>query len=100
MIKLVALYRRPSDTADFDTHFTTTHVPLIRQFPGLRRIEVTKITGAPLGEARYYAMTEMYFENREAMDAALASKEGKSVVRDLMAFAADLVVVFHGEVLE
>ncbi len=37
MIKLVALYRRPPDTADFDTHFANTHVPLIRQFPGLRR---------------------------------------------------------------
>jgi uncharacterized protein (TIGR02118 family) len=97
MIKLIALYRTPPNTAEFDTHFTTVHIPLLRQFPGLRKLEVTHITGAPIGETRHHAMVEAYFDDRDAMDAALSSKEGRAVARDLISFAAELVTVFHGE---
>ncbi len=98
MIKLVALYRTPPDVAEFDRHYDTVHTPLVRKYPGLRRFEVTRITGAPLGEARFYLMAEMYFDSRDAMDSALASAEGKAVARDLMGFAGNLVTVFFGEV--
>ena len=40
------------------------------------------------------------FDSRDAMDAALASPEGKAVAKDIMSFAADLITVFHGEVQE
>ncbi|MDL1893831.1 EthD family reductase, partial [Sphingobacteriales bacterium CHB3] len=46
---------------------------------------------------KFHLMCEMYFDNKEAMDAALVSKEGKAVARDLMSFAADIVIVFIGE---
>ena len=97
MIKLIALYRNPSDTAGFDKHFFDVHIPLIRKFPGLRRIEVTCVTGAPIGEAKFHLMAEMYFDTKDGMDAALASPEGKAVTRDIMSFAADVITVFHGE---
>jgi uncharacterized protein (TIGR02118 family) len=97
MIKLIALYRNPSDTAEFDKHYFDVHVPLIRKFPGLRRIEVTRVTGAPIGEAKFHLMAEMYFDTKDGMDAALASPEGKAVTRDIMSFAADVITVFHGE---
>jgi uncharacterized protein (TIGR02118 family) len=97
MIKLIALYRNPSDPAEFDKHYFDIHIPLVRKFPGLRKIEVTRVTGAPIGEAKFHLMTEMYFDSRDAMDAALASSEGKAVTRDIMSFAADVITVFHGE---
>ncbi len=100
MTKLIALYRKPGDAAEFDKHYFETHTPLVKQYPGLKKLEITKITGAPIGETKYYLLCEMYFENKEALDAALASKEGKAVARDLMSFAADLVTVFLGEVHE
>ena len=99
MLKLVALYRKPQERAEFDTHFDSIHLPLIRKLPGLRNVEVTRVTGAPIGEAKYHAVIEMRFDNRDAMDASLASPEGRAVVRDLMSFAADLVTVFLGEVI-
>jgi len=37
----------------------------------------------------------MYFDDKDAMDDALASPQGKAVARDIMGFAADLVTVFH-----
>jgi len=98
MVKLIALYKRPSEPEDFDGHFDAVHLPLLRAYPGLRRLELTRVEGAPLGEARYRVMVELYFDDRMAMDAALASPEGKAVTRDLMAFAAPLVTVFHGAV--
>ncbi len=98
MTKLVALYRKPADAAEFDKHYVDIHTPLVKQYPGLKKLEITKITGAPIGETKYYLLAEMYFDNKEALDAALASKEGKAVAKDLMSFAADLVTVFIGEV--
>jgi uncharacterized protein (TIGR02118 family) len=97
MTKLVALYRKPSDPAEFDKHFAEVHIPLVRRFPGLRKLEVTRITGAPIGEAKYYQMAEMYFDDKDAMDGALASPEGKAVIKDILSFAADVITVFHGE---
>ena len=97
MIKLIALYRNPSDPAEFDKHFFEVHIPLVKKFPGLRRLEVTRVTGAPIGEAKYHLMAEMYFDTADAMDAALASPEGKAVTRDIMSFAAEVITVFHGE---
>lgn len=98
MTKLVALYRTPPDPTEFDHHFTDVHLPLVQAFPGLRKMEVTKVTGAPIGAAKFYRMVEMLFDDKDAMDEALASSQGKAVVRDIMLFAADLITVFHGEV--
>ncbi len=98
MTKLIALYRKPEDTVEFDNHYENVHTPLVKKYPGLRKIEITRITGAPIGETKFYLMAEMYFDNKDAMDAALASPEGKTVTRDLMSFAADIITVFHGEV--
>ena len=97
MTKLIALYRNPSDVAEFDKHYFEVHAPLVKQYPGLRRLEITRITGAPIGETKFHIMCEMYFDSKDAMDAALASNEGKAVARDLMSFAADVVTVFVGE---
>jgi uncharacterized protein (TIGR02118 family) len=97
MTKLIALYRKPPDTAEFEKHFDSIHVPLLKKYPGLRKLEITHITGAPIGEAKYVLMAEMYFDNRHAMDSALASPEGKVVIKDILSFAADVITVFHGE---
>ncbi len=97
MIKLVALYRKPSDPASFDAHYFNTHIPLVRKTPGLRKLEITRISGAPLGETQYHLMAELYYDSLDAMNAANASPEGRAVVRDLMSFAADVVTLFYGE---
>jgi len=98
MIKLVAMYKKRDDMSDFDKHYKDVHTPLVQQYPGLRKLEVTHITGAPIGESRFYLMAEMYFDSKDAMDTALASPEGKAVAKDLMSFAPDIVTVFFGKV--
>jgi uncharacterized protein (TIGR02118 family) len=96
MVKLIALYKQPSDPEEFDRHFSTVHVPLVRAVPGLHTLEITRITGAPFGEARFHLMEELVFESQRIMDTAMSSPQGKSVARDVMSFAADLVVLLQG----
>jgi len=98
MVKLVALYRKPADIELFDKHYYNVHLPLANNMPGLRKVEVTRITGAPIGEAPYHLMAEMYYDSVESMNAANASPEGKATARDLMSFAASVVTLFYGEV--
>jgi hypothetical protein len=54
MIKLIALYRTPADAAAFDKHYHEIHTPLVRKYPGLRKLEITRVTGAPIGDAKYH----------------------------------------------
>lgn len=98
MIKLIALYRKPADTAAFDKHYDEVHTPLVKKYPGLRNLEITRITGAPIGETKFHLMCEMYWDDKEAMEKALGSPEGRAVTKDLMSFAADTVTVFFGQV--
>jgi uncharacterized protein (TIGR02118 family) len=100
MVKLIAVYRKPADVAAFDEHYYSVHIPLIRKSPGLRKLEITSITGAPLGETKYHLMAEMYYDSMDAMNAANASPEGRAAGKDLMSFAADVVTLFYGEVTE
>ncbi len=98
MIKLVALYRKPADAPAFDKHYNEIHTPLVKKYPDLRKLEITRVTGAPIGEAKFYLMAEMYWDDKPTMDKALASPEGRAVAKDLVSFAADIVTIFHGEV--
>lgn len=98
MVKLIAIYRKPSDPELFDKHYFTIHIPLIKKTPGLRRVEITKITGAPIGESKYHLMAEMYYDSIDMMNAGNASPEGRAAAKDLMSFAADVVTLFFGEV--
>ena len=98
MVKLIALYRKPADVQEFDKHYEQIHTPLILKMPGLRKLEATRITGAPIGESKYHLMAEMYYDSLDALNAANGSPEGKAAARDLMSFAADVVTLFYGEV--
>jgi len=98
MVKLIALYRKPADVAAFEQHYREIHTPLAKKMPGLRKIEVARTYGSPGGEAKFYMATEMYFDNKDALMAALSSPEGKAAGKDVMSFAADLIHMMFAEV--
>ena len=100
MVKLVAMYKHPSDKNRFDDHYKNVHAPLARKMPGLRKLEVSRCFGSPTGEPRYYLMAEMYFDDPEAMFAALKSEEGKTAAKDVMGFAGDLIHMMFATVEE
>ena len=93
MVKLIALYTRPADVEAFEQHYNEVHAPLIRQVPGLRKLVVNTVWGAPRGEPAYYKIAEMWFDDRAAFDTAMASPENRAAGKDLMSFARDYVTM-------
>ena len=76
-------------------------MPLVKQMPGLVRWEVARGTGAMGPEAATPYMTaDMYFENTDAMNKAMTSKQGKAAAKDLMDFAGKHVSLYFAEVVE
>jgi len=98
MVKLIALYRKPADVAAFEQHYREVHTPLAKKMPGLRKLEVARCFGSPGGEPKFYLVAEMYFDNKDALMAALGSPEGKAAGKDVMSFAADLIHMMFAEI--
>ncbi len=97
MVKLIALYKKPSDVAAFEEHYTQVHMPLMDKVPGVVKTEVTHFFTGPMGEPPYYMMYEAYFEDRAAFDAAMKSPENRAAGKDLMSFAKDIATVMFGD---
>ena len=90
MIKfVVVLYRRPGMTReDFSAFLRTTHRNLARRLPGLRRyVQNHPAQDATRKTPAWDAVVELYWDDREAMEAAWASPEGVAATADLEAFA-------------
>ncbi len=97
MVKLIALYRKPADPQAFDKAFFETHIPLVNKIPGLARLQVMRVTGAPRGEPEYYMMSELSFETKSSMDQAMSSPENMDAGKNLMSFARGLVTFLFVE---
>ncbi|HWA07204.1 MAG TPA: EthD family reductase [Ignavibacteria bacterium] len=98
MIKLIAMYKTPSDVEMFEKHYFEKHMPLVEKIPGLIKSEVSKLKDLPGTETNYYLMTEMYYEDMDSFNAAMASPEGKASARDIVNFAKDNVDFFLGKI--
>ena len=96
MAKLIVVYRIPRDPAEFDRYYAQVHTPLAKKIPGLRRLEVTRLTGAPSGASDLYLIAELYFDNAAARETALATNEGKATEADVPKFAEGIVSVYFG----
>ncbi len=99
MVKVIALYRTPSDAAAFERWYVQ-HLARIERIPYLRRVEVSRIWGTPAGASPFHLMVEMYFEDRSAMEAALRSPEAMEASADLTRSMAGQVLVMFAEAFE
>jgi uncharacterized protein (TIGR02118 family) len=94
--RLIVLYRQPEDAEAFDTHYRDVHTPIVRQYPNLRDLRLTRADGVAGRPPDYYLAAEMTFDTRADLDAALASEPGRESGRDLRSFAtagATLLIV-------
>jgi uncharacterized protein (TIGR02118 family) len=98
MIKLVAMYKTPADIEMFEKHYFEKHMPIVEKIPGLLRSEVSKLKILPGTESEYYMMTEMYYDDMDSFNAAMATPEGKASARDIVNFAKDRVDFFIGKI--
>jgi uncharacterized protein (TIGR02118 family) len=87
-VKLVVLYTQPGDATGFDEHYLGVHGPLVEKIPGLERWESARIVAAPDGgEQTYYRIAELYFTDPAALEAALATEQGRATAGDFQAIA-------------
>ena len=88
MAKLIALYKQPADAAAFDRYYHSTHIPLAKTVPGLRRYEISNgAVVAPQGGASLYLVAVLSFDSMDAIQQALASPQGVATAADLANFA-------------
>jgi uncharacterized protein (TIGR02118 family) len=89
MVKLVVAYGAPEDSAAFDQHYESTHVPLVQKIPGLRRFEHGKVLGTPDGSpAPYYYLALLWFDSTQDLEASMGSPEGQAAGEDVPKFAS------------
>ena len=88
MAKLIVLYKRPKDPKAFDAYYFSTHVPIAKKIPGLRRYDVSRGSIAtPTGPSDLHLVATLHFDNMAAIQAAFASPEGKATAADVDKFA-------------
>ena len=86
---MVVLYRRSDLTsAQFLHHLQQVHAPLAKALPGLKHYKQNHVAPDPKRKPPGWdAIVELYFENREAMEAAWSSPKGAASDADLPVFA-------------
>jgi uncharacterized protein (TIGR02118 family) len=89
--KLFAVWTNPApeDVEAFEGHYTEVHVPLAASIPGVRRVVLTRTADA-LGEepSPLHRITELWFDDAEALAAAAASPEGQATIADAVEIQA------------
>jgi uncharacterized protein (TIGR02118 family) len=94
VVRLIALYSTPEDPAAFDAHYRDVHAPIVRRYPNLREMRLTRTDGIGGRPPAFHLMAEMHFDTRADLDEALASEAGRESGRDLRNFAAAGVTLF------
>jgi uncharacterized protein (TIGR02118 family) len=87
MPRLIALYDHPQDPSAFDAHYRDVHVPILRRYPNIRDIRLSRPQGVAGRAAPYHLMAEMVFDTDDDLQEALTSEAGAESARDLRNFA-------------
>jgi uncharacterized protein (TIGR02118 family) len=98
--KLILLFHKPDEVDRFEDRWSHEFVPAVEAMPGLRRVSVSRVHGGLTAEADAYLLHELYFDNRRALERAMASEQGQHAGRLLVSIAGEAVDVLFAEHLE
>jgi uncharacterized protein (TIGR02118 family) len=76
-VTVIALWKTPNDLDAFEKHYFSTHVPLVRELPGLKGVNTAKATSGP-----YFRVAELRFESMDDLGAAFGSEAGQKLMAD------------------
>jgi uncharacterized protein (TIGR02118 family) len=98
MVKVTAIYGFPADPAAFETYYAQTHTPLAVKIPHLKRVDIAKAVASPgQSQPAFYRTADLWFEDMEQCQAALASPEAQATAQDLANFATGGVTITISE---
>ncbi len=95
--KLIVLYSEIKDPKKFDEHYRNVHLPLAKEIPGVRKIIVSKVKGVAVGNANYYQVVEVYFDNIGSLKNATQSNEAKSAIKDALSLDPNVTILVAEE---
>ena len=75
---------------EFVDHWLNKHAALCVRLPGLRRYSVNLVDRKRFPKFGYDGFSELWFDSEEALVAAFASPQGKTLLADLPNFAGDI----------
>ena len=88
MAKLVVLYKKAQNDAAFNSHYNSTHAPLAKKIPGVKRYEISAgAVSTPQGDSPYQLVAILTFDSLDALTQGLSSPEGQATAEDLANFA-------------
>ncbi len=92
-------YGMPADSAAFEEHYLSIHVPLAEKIPGVRQFDYGKVVGTLDGsESELFWVASLTFDDADAMAAALGSPESAAAAADVANLATESVKMFISEV--
>lgn len=83
MSKVIVLYPKPADPAQFDTHFRTVHMPLVKKMPGLRSFSFGPASGLDLTPGAFFWSFIGTWDSHQAILDSFGTPEGQAVVADI-----------------
>ena len=93
---LLAMFKRPEGGEDaldeFMARYLDEHMPLIEKVPGLRSSIVEKVNHHYAGDD-IVVVTRMEFDDREALEAGMASDEMRVAGRNLREIAPEMLTL-------
>lgn len=95
-MQLIAFYDPPPDPSRFDHEYFNSHLPLIREVPGLKSVQVSKLTRKVMGR-EMYMITVMEFEDEASLKEAMRSPEMQAAGENLNSFAGGLSHLYFAE---
>mgnify|MGYP006354540809 CR=1 FL=1 len=98
MARFVVMYDTPSDVDAFEHHYTEVHIPLAKQYPGLRRYTRSHEPAAVIGEPCYMVVM-LDWDDMAALEAALESEIGQRTAEEAAANLARYAT-FRGMILQ
>ncbi len=101
MFQFTTIYYRVDDEEALDAFFSSTHLQLAEQLPGLVKSEVSRITGQPGGESRFHMAYSLYFTNEQSFFLSIASEPGLKLMQALKPWAeARLIAWYYADAYE
>jgi uncharacterized protein (TIGR02118 family) len=100
MHKLMIVFHSSEDPLTIESQWSEEFVARTEQMPGLRRVSVSRVVGGPGGALDLHLVHELFFDDLQALENALASEQGQEAGKALISFAKDNVSVYFARHLE
>jgi uncharacterized protein (TIGR02118 family) len=101
VFQFTTIYYRVDDEEKLENFFSSTHLQLAEQLPGLVKSEVSRVTGKPGGESRFHMAYSLYFATEASFRLSLVSGAGIKLVDALRPWAeAGLIVWYYADSFE